>query len=106
MVGQELAAVEFVEDFLRLRFDGPMLTLYDWPHVMLTDASMAFGEPGYRDALCAQIGDEVVVASLEESNALTVEFANGVVFGLSLREEDLTVPEAGSYSDAEGEVQF
>jgi len=72
--GQELSAVEFVGDYLRLRFDGPMLTLYAWPHVLLADFSLGFGEPEYRNALCAQIA-------------------------LSLREEELSGPEAGSYSE-------
>ena len=56
---------------------------------------MAYGEPEYRNALCAQIGEKVVQASLEEGDALTIEFENGTVFGLSLREEDLDGPEAG-----------
>ena len=97
--GQELTAVEFVTDYLRLRFDGPMLTLYAWPHVLLADFSIAFGEPEYRNALCAQIGEMVAKASLEEMEALTVEFESGTVIALSLREEDLSGPEAGSYSE-------
>jgi hypothetical protein len=98
MEGQELTAVEFVQDYLRLRFDGPMLTLYAWPHVLLADFSIAFGEPEYRNALCAQIGEIVAKATLEELDALTVEFESGMVVALSLREEDLSGPEAGSYS--------
>jgi hypothetical protein len=96
--GQELSAVEFVGDYLRLRFEGPMLTLYAWPHVLLEDFSIAYGEPEYRNALCAQIGEIVGKASLEELDALTVEFESGTVIALSLREEDLSGPEAGSYS--------
>ena len=96
--GQELTAVEFVSDYVRLRFDGPMLTLYAWPHVLLSDFSIAFGEPEYRNALCAQIGEIVAKASLEEMEALTVEFESGTVIALGLREEDLDGPEAGSYS--------
>jgi hypothetical protein len=96
--GQELSAVEFVADYLRLRFDGPMVTLYAWPHVLLADFSIAFGEPEYRNALCAQIGEMVAKASLEEMDSLTVEFESGMVIALSLREEDLSGPEAGSYS--------
>jgi hypothetical protein len=96
--GQELTAVEFVGDYLRLRFDGPMLTLYAWPHVLLADFSIAFGEPEYRNALCAQIGEMVAKAALEELEALTVEFESGTVIALSLREEELDGPEAGSYS--------
>ena len=97
--GQELTAVEFVTDYLRLRFDGPMLTLYAWPHILLAEFSIAYGEPEYRNALCAQIGEMVAKASLEEMDALTVEFESGTVIALSLREEELSGPEAGSYSE-------
>jgi hypothetical protein len=96
--GEELKAVEFVEDYLQLRFGEPLLKLYDWPHVLLTDFSVAFGEPEYRNALCAEIGETVSTAMLEEDDALTLEFENGIVFGLSLREEDVDGPESGSYS--------
>jgi hypothetical protein len=69
--GTELTAVEFVTDYLRLRFGdagaGPMLTLYVWPHVLLADFS--------------------------------VEFESGTVIALSLREEDIDGPESGSYSE-------
>jgi hypothetical protein len=99
IIGEELKAVEFVEDFLQLRFDAPLFRLYAWPHVLLTDYSVAFGEPEYRNVLCAQIGEKVVQASLEEGDALTIEFENGTVFGVSLREEDLDAPESGSYSE-------
>jgi len=99
MEGQELTAVEFVTDYLRLRFDGPMLTLFAWPHILLAEFSIAYGEPEYRNALCAQIGEMVAKASLEELDALTVEFESGTVIALSLREEELSGPEAGSYSE-------
>jgi len=99
IVGEELKAVEFVEDFLQLRFEAPLLTFYAWPHVLFPEFSVAYGEPEYRNALCAQIGEEVTEASLEEGSALTIELANGVVFGLSLREEDIDAPVSGSYSE-------
>jgi hypothetical protein len=96
--GEELTAVEFVQDYLQLRFGTQLLKLYDWPHVLLPDFSVAFGEPEYRNALCSQIGETVSTAALEAEDALTIEFGNGVVFGLSLREEDVDGPESGSYS--------
>jgi hypothetical protein len=96
--GQELTAVEFVGDYVRLHFDGPRLTLYAWPHVLLSEFSVGFGEPEYRNALCAQIGEMVAKASLEEMEALTVELESGTVVALSLREEELSGPQAGSYS--------
>lgn len=96
--GQELTAIEFVSDYLRLRFDGPLLTLYGWPHVLLEDFSVAFGQPEYRNALCAQIGEMVAKAELKELDSLTIEFESGTVIALSLREEEMDGPEAGSYS--------
>lgn len=107
--GQELTAIEFVGDYLRLRFDGPMLTLYAFPHVLLSEFTVAFGEPEYRNALCAQIGETVATAKLEELDALTVEFESGTVLALSLREEDVDGPEAGSYSEdgsGMGDLEF
>jgi len=99
IIGEELVAVEFVQDFLQLRFGPSLFTLYDWPHVLLPEFSVACGEPEYRNALCAQIGGKVVQASLEEGDALTIELESGTVFALSLREEDVDRPESGSYSE-------
>ncbi len=50
VIGEELVAVEFVQDFLQLRFNGPLLTLYAWPHILLSEFSIAYGEPEYRNA--------------------------------------------------------
>jgi hypothetical protein len=101
--GTELSAVEFVTDHVRLRFgdagQGPMFTLYVWPHVLFPDFSIAYGEPEYRNALCSQIGQTVEKAALEELDSLTIEFISGVVLAVSLREEDLDGPETGSYSE-------
>jgi hypothetical protein len=99
LVGEELKSVCFVEDYLELGFGEAKFELFAWPYVLLTDFSVAFDEPEYRNALCAQIGEEVTEASLEEGSALTIELANGVVFGLSLREEDIDAPVSGSYSE-------
>jgi hypothetical protein len=100
LVGEELRSVCFVEDFLEMRFGAALVTLYAWPHVLLTEFSVAYGEPEYRNALCAQIGEEVVKAELDEGSALTIELASGVVLGLSLREEDIDAPVSGSYSES------
>ncbi len=97
--GEELEAVEFVQDYLQLRFEGPLLTFYEWPSVLLEEFSISFGEPGYRDALCALIGEEVDQATLEDGSSLTLKLANGAVVALSLREEDMSGPDAGAYSE-------
>jgi len=99
LIGTELKSVTFIEDYLELRFGEILITLFAWPHVLLTEFSVAYGEPEYRNALCAQIGEEVAEASIEEGSALTIELANAVVLGVSLREEDIDAPVSGSYSE-------
>ena len=103
--GEELTAVEFVQDFLQLRFGEALFTLFVWPEIADADGiSIAFGEPGYRDALCLVIGENVAEAQYEEARSLTFEFENGMVVALSLREEDIPGPEAGSFTASTGEV--
>ena len=99
LIGQELTAVEFVQDHLQLRFDGPCLTLYTWPDVFREEGSYAYGEPEFRNFLCDLIGGSVTAATIEETEALEIEFENGVTIRTSLREEDLDVPQAGSFSE-------
>ena len=101
----QLSSVEFVQDYLQLHFDGPTLTLYVWPDVADADGiSVAFGEPGYRDALCSVIGETVTVPELNEGRSLTIEFENGTVLALSLRDEDVDLPEAGSLRVSQDEA--
>jgi hypothetical protein len=96
--GQELSSVEFVQDFLQLRFDGPLLAFFAWPDVFREEGSYAYGEPEYRNVLCALIGEPVTTATLEEGIAIEIEFESGVILRASLREEDLDGPEAGEYA--------
>lgn len=101
--GMELTAVEFVERFVQLRFNEALLRLYVWPDVADADGiSIAFSEPGYRDALCSLIGETATSAALDAGRSLTIEFENGTLIAMSLREEDLDTPEAGSFTAEDG----
>lgn len=106
--GEELTAVEFIERFVQLRFNEALLRFYVWPDVADADGiSVAFGEPGYRDALCSLIGETATAAALDAERSLTIEFENGTLLAMSLRDEDLDTPEAGSYTAADGSsVEF
>jgi hypothetical protein len=104
--GSELSSVEFVQDFLILKFEGPVLTLYTWPEVFREEGSYAYGEPEYRNWLCALLGETVKACTLEEGLALEIEFESGVILRASLREEDLDAPEAGQYSESGSTVDL
>lgn len=96
LIGEELTSVEFMQDTLALHFGDNLLTLNEWPLVADSEGiSIGFGEPGYRDAICFVIGLEVEKATYTEGVELTMEFDNGTVIAMSLREEDLQSSEAG-----------
>jgi hypothetical protein len=92
--GEELSSVTFVQDYVQLDFNGPQLTLFIWPEVFRAEGSYAFGEPGYRDMLCALIGETATTTTIENGVALEIEFETGVILRTSLREEDYVGPEA------------
>jgi len=102
--GEELSSVTFVRDYIQLDFSGPGFTLYNLPEVFIpeglqmAEGSYASGEPGYRDALCLQIGEIIEAFSIEEGIALELKFENGTIFRTSLRDEDYVGPEAGTFS--------
>lgn len=103
LAGQELSSVTFIQDHLQLDFGGPMLTMFVWPDVFRDEGSYAFGEPGYRDLLCAEIGESVSEATLEIGVALEVQFESGTILRASLREEDIDVTEAGQFLPGNGD---
>ena len=103
LVGQELTSVEFIQDHLILHCDGPAITFFAWPDVFREEGSYAYGEPEYRNVLCGVITEDVTAATLEEGEAIEIEFESGIIIRASLREEDLDVPIAGQFLH-EGEL--
>jgi hypothetical protein len=78
LVGEQLGAVVFVQDYLQLDFDGKRLTVNVWPRVVVEGIEFEFEKTGYRDTLCALIGETVVSAHEAESEIL-VAFEDGYV---------------------------
>ena len=94
LVGRKLSSVEFVQDYLQLRFDGPTLTVLN-PIRVYGGADVArSGEDQFRNALCGQIAKVVREVLLIRDGDLTLEFADGSHIAVSLRPEDYVGPEA------------
>lgn len=98
IVGAQLSSVEFVQDYVQLRFDGPNLTLFVWPSLHFPNRVVRFGEPGYRDELCGRIALKVRQARIRENEDLVINFEDGVELFVSLKAADRTGPEAGYFS--------
>ncbi len=74
VIGEFLSSVEFVMDYVQLRFCGAMLTTYRRPHIQIGYHTYLPGEPGYRDALCSLIGQTVEDTEVCERHFLRISF--------------------------------
>jgi len=101
LIGGQLSAVTFVQDYLQLHFDGPRLTVFSHPVVMRGDKTFHWGQPGFRDALCNNIAKKVTVAQVTYGESIVIGFADGSTIKISLKDEDSPGGEAVNF-DAGG----
>ena len=94
LCGSQLSSVEFVQDYLQLRFDGPCLNVYTPLTVRSSEKIVTSWGMGFRDLLCEQIAKIVTSVSFEEEKELNVQFKDGSGISVSLRPEDYCSPEA------------
>lgn len=79
LIGEELASVVFVRDYLQLDFDGPRLSLFVWPQVTTDAQARQICDPGYRDSLCSLIGHPVRAIAEDPDTGLTLHFDSGSI---------------------------
>lgn len=82
LVGFRLFSVQFVTDYVQLRFDGPtpdmpILNCEVMPEIETPGGLIAPGQLGYADALVALIPDEAVRTAEESGSGLRIEFESG-----------------------------
>jgi len=99
--GKPLSSVEFVQDYIQLRFDGPCLTAYTLPVVSSGSNILTADSFDYRNQLCTQIG-HVVVACRAEIDELLMKFDDGVEIRISLRDDDYRGAEALEFISEDG----
>jgi hypothetical protein len=93
LVGRKLSSVTFLADYVQLAFDGPGMSAYTMPTVACGTETRSFGQPGYRNSLCMQIGSQVKRTEVGEE-CVSIIFETGEVISISLRDEDCRGPEA------------
>jgi hypothetical protein len=94
IVGEQISAVVFVQDYLQLQFEGPTVTLLTRVSVQSSSGSVVReGEAGWRDALCAQITRIVQTVRIANGDFI-VAFTDGSAIFTSIRPEDYRCAEA------------
>ena len=97
IIGEQLSAVTFVQDYLQLHFDGPRLTVFSHAVVRLGDQTFPRGKPGFRDALCSNIAKKVTEAQVAYGDSISIRFADGSTIKISLKDEDYSGGEAVNF---------
>ena len=97
IIGEQLSAVTFVQDYVQLHFDGPCLTVFSHPVVMLGGKAFHWGKPGFRDALCNNIAKRVTEARVAYGDSIAIRFADGSTIKISLKDEDYLGEEAVNF---------
>lgn len=101
LVGLSLSSVEFVQDYLQLRFDGPVLTAYIPPTIHIPSARLTRGDPGYADSICGLIGRAVIRTAVADLSVV-IEFDEAFVVRISLKDEDYIAAEAIEFRTSKG----
>jgi len=104
LIGRELSSVEFVRDYVQLRFDGPCLSAYTMPTVQTSDRVITPSAPGYVGALVDRIGRIVGAVESHEEDRLELRFSDGVTIAISLRPGDYRAAEAATLTIGGDEI--
>lgn len=102
LTGRELSSVEFVRDYIQLRFDGPSLTVLTDPVLETADEEYTRTHFGFCDMLCNFIGDPVQETSLN-SEQLVLRFGANRKLKISLKPGDRIAKEAVIFYGINGE---
>jgi hypothetical protein len=100
IVGEQLSAVAFVQDYVELHFDGPVIRALTNPIVYLGDAQIRFPGPGSRDALCQFIGRLVTKVELLEGVSLSCHFHGGGSIAVPLDDASYRCAEAMNFQES------
>ena len=103
IIGAQLSAVTFVQDYIQLHFDGPRLTVFSHPVVIRGDQAFHWGKPGFRDALCNSIAQQVTAAHVAYGESVCIAFADGSAIQISLEEADYLGAEEVNF-DTDGDT--
>jgi hypothetical protein len=107
LVGELLTGVCYIQDYVELYFDGPIIRCLANPILRTSKGDIVFPEVGSRDALCALIGQTIEKMNLNEDKELTIEFSTGKTLIIPLDAKHREGPEAMHFVPfTEGPIQI
>jgi hypothetical protein len=102
ILGEELSSVEFVADYVQLRFNSPPVNLYVWPRIHSDGGVLQRADGGYVDALVGLIGHRLVAADELLDLGLVLDFDGGPRLAVPLDGTDAQGPEVAEFGGEPG----
>jgi len=99
IVGEQLSAVSFVQDYVEFHFDGPVVRAFAGPIVKESGETIRFPSPNSRDKLCSLIGRPVSSFELIDGLELRIRLG-GADLIVPLDAERTPGPEAMHFQDS------
>src|SRR6516164_8787502 len=100
LAGQVVTAICFVQDYVEIHFEGPILTAYEWPLLFRDDGSFTESSPFYRHNLCGLIAARVVKTREEQDRKLILAFDNHQSIEIPIDPSSLSSVEAAMLVDS------
>jgi hypothetical protein len=102
ILGERLSSVEFVADYVQLRFDSPPLNLYVWPRIHSDGVILRRPDAGYVDALVGLVGHRFVAADELLDLGLVLDFDDATRLAVPLDGTDADGAEAAEFTGDPG----
>jgi hypothetical protein len=99
LVGEQLSAVCFVQDYVEFHFDGPIVRALTPVELISAEKGdqIVFPNAGSRDAFCHEIGKLVSRIAVFEEVAIEISFSGGDVLRIPLSKWSRSGPEAAHF---------
>lgn len=102
--GLEMSSVEFVRDYVQLKFDGPVITAYSYPLILHQQQIYNSSMHGYKDVLCSLIGKRVTTIKIEQEKEINISFEEDYNLKLLLFISNYDGVEYAMFNDGQGNL--
>jgi hypothetical protein len=102
LVGEKMSSVEFVMDYVQLRFASATLTCVTLPALAIAGRRWSWGDSGYNDQLIGRIDHRVKAVSIKHGDSITITLDDDSVIQISLKDNDYVTAEAARFQSVSG----
>ncbi len=102
LVGEQLSSITFVMDYLQIHFNQHRFNAYAWPVVWANNQRYAYGEAGYRDAICSLIAKSVTRFEEYLDAGLVFEFGDSYSLEIPISDPTGKMVEVAEYHRPDG----